>query len=75
LPDRVNFLAQKIGKMAISKNTEIFKFTLNGSTPCYFLPIRHIMIFSKTTNFGGGVTLMRTYASQWSKHPHYSVRV
>jgi hypothetical protein len=69
------FQVKKLEKIAISENIVILKFTLNGSTPCYFPSIRHIVIFPKTANFGGGVTLVRAYASQGSKHPHYSVRV
>jgi hypothetical protein len=33
------------------------------------------MIFSKNRFFMGGLTFVRTYASQWSKHPHYLIRV
>jgi len=33
------------------------------------------MIFSKNRFLAGGLTFVLTYASQWSKHPHYLVRV
>jgi len=35
----------------------------------------HWEIFSKNQFLVGGLTFVRTYESQWSKHPHYLVRV